>query len=570
MRVRHRLFVPPRWLLRYRAKWLKYDLIAGVTLAAYAIPVSLAYAALAGLPPQVGLYCYLVGGLGYLLLGSSRHLAIGPTSAISLVVGVTLGRLAQDDPNRLMQLAGVTSLMVAGACILAWLLRLSVMVNFISESILVGFKAGAAVAIAATQLPKFFGVPGGGDSFFARVWQLWLQLGETNSVVVAVGLSAILLLLLGERLLPGRPVALAVVALSLVAVPFLGLTYYGVAVVGDLPSGLPAFELKRLDPTGLDTDTLRELLRLGGACFLLAYIESTSTARTFALRYRYFLDARQELLGLGAANLLTAVFQGYPSAGGLSQSAVNERAGARSPLALLFASFSIALVLLYLTGLLHNLPQAILAAIVLVALKGLVDIEEMRHLWRISRIDFYAALVAFLGVLTLGILDGVILALIASLLMLLKRSATPHVAFLGRIPGTSRFSDLARHPENISLPEVITFRVEAPILYFNADHVLRVVLDRVHGAPTPIKVVICDLSTSPYVDVAGARMLKRLHEELSATEVVLRFVEAHAAVRDMLRAEGLEELVGPISRRASLTDMLGKLGYKQLLQDPAG
>ena len=559
MNARWQTFFPPaQWLAGYQSKWLGPDLIAGFTLAAYAIPVSLAYATLAGVPPQMGIYCYLVGGLGYALFGSSRQLAIGPTSAISLAFGITLAPLAGGDADRLLSLAALTTVLVAGLFVLAWLLRLSVIVNFISESILTGFKAGAALAIMVTQLPPLFGVPGGGGDFFQRLVVIARQLGHTNLVVFAVGLAAIVLLILGDKWFPGRPVALAVVIISLLAAPLLGLSQYGVFVVGRLPAGLPAFVPGGFGLHGLDLNTWRQLLNLAFACFLLSYMESISAARTFALKHRYEVDARQELLGLGAANLLAGLFQGYPSAGGLSQSAVNEKAGARTPLALVFASLTLALVLLFLTGLFGNLPNTVLAAVVLVAVLGLINPREFIHLFRVSRPDFIAAMVALVGVLLLGILNGVIFAVVASLLMLLMRTSTPHVAYLGRISGTNRFSDLARHPDNEPVPGVLIFRVEADLLYFNVEPILRDVLQRVRNAGPDLRLVICDLSNSAYVDLAGARMLARLSDELKAQGVRLRIVEAHATERDILRAEGLEHLVGHIDRQTSLTDALAE------------
>jgi len=546
-------FPPAQWLPSYQAKWLGADAVAGFTLAAYAIPVSLAYAALAGLPPETGLYTYLLGGLGYALFGSSRHLAIGPTSAMSLIVGVTLAQLAGDDADRYLTMATLGTFLVALLFVLAWLLRLSVIVNFISESILVGFKAGAAFSIAVTQLPKLLGVKGGGDDFFSRLWALGQQLGDTNLVVLTVGLVAIALLVLGDKFLPGRPVALGVVILSLVAVPVFGLSQYGVKVVGELPGGLPSLANLHFQLRGLDAETRRGLISLAFACFLLSYIESISAARTFALKHRYDVDARQELLGLGAANLAAGLFQGYPAAGGLSQSAVNEKAGARTPLSLMFASIALALVLLFLTRFFSNLPGAVLAAVVLVAVKGLIKIPELRRLARVNRMDFIAAMVALVGVLVFGILDGVIIAVIASLLMLLIRVSAPHVAILGRIPGTNRFSDRDRSPDNELVPGLLIFRVEAALVYFNVDHVLRNVLQQVRTA-TGLRRVICDLSNSTYVDVAGAGMLTRLHDELKTLGIELRIVEAHAKQRDILRAEGLDKLVGPIHHRVSLAD----------------
>jgi sulfate permease, SulP family len=296
-------------------------------------------------------------------------------------------------------------------------------------------------------------------------------------------------------------------------------------------------------------------VRLACACFLLSYIESVSAARTFALKHHYDISARQELLGLGAASLLAGLFPGYPIAGGLSPTAVNERGGARTPLSLVFASAAICCVLLMLTGLFRTLPDAVLAAVVLVAVKGLIDLRELGHLWRVSRLDFAAAAVALAGVLLMGVLDGVVIAVIASLVMLLARVSRPHVAFLGRIPGTSRFSDLARHPDNEGIPGLLAFRVQSSLLYFNADHVLEVVRQRASATPG-LRRVVCDLSNVPYVDIAGVRMLRRLHEELAAAQVDFKMVEAHGPVRDALRAERLDERVGVITRYISLADAI--------------
>jgi high affinity sulfate transporter 1 len=527
------------------------DLVAGITLAAYGVPVSLAYATLAGLPPQVGVYGYLLGGLGYVLLGSSRHLAIGPTSAISLLVGASVTTMAGGDPVLYAQIATLTGFVVALLCLLAWLLNLSTLTNFISETILLGFKAGAAISIAATQLPGLLGVPGGGSHFFERLYTISLQLGDANLAVMVVGFSALLLLALGERFLPGRPVALFVVILSIVVAWTFDLSRFGVVTVGQLPAGLPSLGLPMLRPSEVDG-----VIPLAAACLLLSYIESISAARAFAAKYNYPLNVRQELLGLGAANLAVALGHGYPVAGGLSQSAVNEKAGAKTPLALLFASVTLALSLLFLTSLLRDLPKAVLAAIVLMAVTGLINIRELQRVWRISRLEFQVAMIALVGVLLLGILKGVLLAAAASILLLLRQVASPHVAFLGRIPGTRRYSDLERHPSNERIPGVVAFRTEAVLLYFNVDNILRDVLTRVRQEGPDVRLVVCDLSTSPYVDLAGAGMLLKLQIELLKRGIRFGIAEAHAAVRELLRAEGLEEKFGPINRFTSVADLI--------------
>jgi high affinity sulfate transporter 1 len=553
VRDRSRFFPPAEWLPAYRAADLPHDALAGVTLAAYAIPVSLAYATLAGLPPERGLYGYLIGGLAYALFGTSRQLAIGPTSAISMLVGTTVAGIALGDPARWAAIAGLAALVLGAISILAWLFRLSALVSFISETILLGFKAGAALTIAMTQLPKLFGVKGGGEHFFERIWTLAQQLGGTNLAVLGFGLAAIALLALGEKLLPGRPVALLVVAASIAILSATGLAQRGFSVVGGLPSGLPQLALPALSPREVDG-----IVPLAFACFLLAYIESVSAARTLAEKNGYPVDARQELLALGAANIGVAFGQGFPVAGGLSQSSVNDRAGARTPLALVFASAAIA-ICLFFTGLVRNLPSVVLAAIVLVAVSGLVDVPALRRLRRSSRFEFWIAMAAFAGVLLLGILRGVVLASLLSLLLLIARAARPHVAPLGRIPGTRRYSDLERHPDNQPIPGALLFRVEAGILYFNVDHVRDCIWRMVHATAPPPRFVVGDLSTSPYVDVSGARMLARLHAELAREGIELRLVEAHGAARDLLRAEGLEQLVGDLSRRRSLDEAVSSI-----------
>jgi high affinity sulfate transporter 1 len=545
------VFPPAQWLAAYRPQWLAHDAIAGVTLAAYGIPVSLAYASLAGLPPQYGIYCYLVGGLFYALFGSSRQLAIGPTSAISLLVGVTVANMADGDPTRWVSIAALTALLVGGMCVLAWLLRLSSLVNFISETILLGFKAGAALTIALTQLPKLFGVKGGGENFFERVVVLAGQIPDTNLAVLAFGLAAIAVLLLGEKFLPGRPVALFVVVISIILLSVTQLSGLGFKVVGAIPQGLPEFRLP-----GLRVRDVDGVIPLAFACLLLSYVESVSAARALAQANGYEIDARQELLGLGAANLAAGLFHAYPVAGGLSQSSVNDKAGAKTPLALVFASVTIGLCLMYLTGLLSNLPNVVLAAIVLVAVKGLIDIRELRHVWRVSRYEFCVAMVAFAAVLLLGILKGVMVAVLVSMLLLIRRAAHPHVAFLGRIAGTRIYSDIERHPDNEPVPGVLVCRVEASLLYFNVEHVRAAVWQKIRSTTGPVRLVIWDLSTSPVVDLAGARMLATLHEALQAEGIGLQLVAAHAEVRDILRAEGLEDRVGHLGRRVSVADAI--------------
>jgi len=546
------LFPPATWLTQYHRAWLRSDAIAGITLAAYAIPVSLAYATLAGLPPQIGIYGYMLGGIGYALLGSSRQLAIGPTSAISLMIAASVGRLAGGDAARYAEIASLAACAVALLCLIAWLFKLSVLVRLVSDSILVGFKAGAGLTIIMSQLPSLFGVAGGGHNFFDRAIKLAGQLGGINWLVLAIGAIALLSLLVGERWLRGKPVGLTIMALSIMLATLLGFPSLGVPVTGKIPEGLPALGLPSFGL--LEPD---ELFPLAAGCVLLAYIEGVSAARSFAAKHGYALDVRQEFLGLGAANLVTAFGHGYPVAGGLSQSAVNDNAGARTPLALMICSVTLALCLLFFTGALTNLPKAVLAAIVFAAVYRLVDIRALLRMWQVSRIDFYAAAIALVSVLLLGILQGVLLAAIASIVLLLARASRPNVAFLGQLPGTGRYSDDARHEGVEPLVGIIAFRPEASLLYINAETILDTVSDALLKA-ADIKLVVCDLSASPYIDLAGARMLHDLHDKLASAHIAFCIVGAHAQLRDLLRAEGLAEKTDSAAWLRSVDSVLGE------------
>jgi len=328
----------------------------------------------------------------------------------------------------------------------------------------------------------------------------------------------------------------------------------GVPVTGKIPDGLPTLAI----PTfGLVEP--EELFPIAAGCLLLAYIEGVSAARSFAVGHDYPLDVRQELLGLGAANLAVAFGHGYPVAGGLSQSAVNDTAGARTPLALLICSGMLALCLVFFTDLVTNLPKAVLAAIVFAAVYRLVDFRTLLHMRKVSRIDFYAALIALVSVLLLGILQGVLLAAGASIVLLLARASRPNVAFLGRLPGSGRYSDSARHEGVEPLVGVIAFRPEASLLYINVETILQAVLETLDRS-SGISMVVCDLSASPYIDLAGAGMLHDLHDELASRHVVFRIVGAHAQLRDLLKAEGLAEKTDSVQWLSSLDSLLGDKG----------
>jgi SulP family sulfate permease len=536
------------WLPSYRLGWLRADVIAGITLASYLLPAALGDASLARLPAEAGLYACMFGGLVFWLFCSSRHTTITVTSAISLLIGSTLGTISGGDPTRFAALAAGTAILVASIAIVVWLFKAGSIINFVSESVMIGFKCGVAVYLISTQLPKLLGVHGAHGTFWQNRGTFVSQLPDTNLPSLVVGGTALAVLILGKTFLKNIPVALLVVVGGIVASRVLGLDARGVNLLGEVPQGLPAVGIPRVHWADLQS-----LLPLAVACFLLAAVETAAIGRTFAARYGRRLDPNQEMLALGASNLVAGLGQGYPISGGMSQSLVNESGGARTPLSGAVASGAILAVVLFFSRLLSGLPQPVLAAIVLVAVVGLFNVSALKHLWRSDRREFAIAMVAMAGVLTQGLLRGVMIGAIISLVLLIRRAAIPPVALLGRIPGTSRFSDCERHRGNETVPGVIIVRPGASMIYFNSEHVRDRIMDRVR-AEKGAKLLVLDLSEVSFMDVHAAEMLAGLTKKLESKGIRVDAVEAHAEVRERLRAEGLDEQLGGIDRFKTVAD----------------
>jgi high affinity sulfate transporter 1 len=538
-----------QWLPAYQSKWLRADVIAGVTLAAYLMPAGLADASLANLPPEAGLYACLFSGLVFWLFCSSRHTAITVTSAISVLVGASLGDLAGGDASRFWALASCTALLVGVLAFIAWLAKAGVIVNFISESVLVGFKCGIALFIASTQLPKLFGFKGSHGDFWERSGYFLSHLGETNPASLLLGISALIVLLLGKRFLKNKPVALFVVIAGIIVASTMDLGTLGVKVLGEVPQGLPPFGLP-----AVHWSDLNDLLPLALGCFLLGTVETAALGRMFAVKHGYRFDPNQELLGIAGANVMAGLGHGFPVSGGMSQSLVNESGGARTPLSGFIAALLMLLIVLFLSAALRNLPQPVLAAIVLMAVTGLFKLSALKHLWRADRAEFVVAIAALVGVLGSGLLRGVMIGAVISLVQLLRTASRPHVALLGRIPGSRRFSDRQRHPDNELIPGVLIFRPESGLVYFNVDHVCRTILDRVNAESTLPKLLVLDLSAAPRVDLQSAHSLGNLSKEVTAKGIAFQAVEARSSVRDRLRIEGVDSRMGGINRFKSVAD----------------
>ena len=531
----------PDWLRNYDPRWLRPDLVAGLTLAAYLLPAGIGDASLAGLAPEAGLYACLFSGLVFWLLCSSRHTVITVTSALSLLIGSSVADLSAGDPTRHAALAASTTLMMASIALVAWLFRAGQAVSFFSETVLVGFKAGLALYLASSQLPKLFGFKGGHGDFWEKTAHFFGHLGETHEMALLVGGAALVMLIAGKLWLKNRPVAFFVVVGGIVAARMLDLETRGVALLGEVPQGLP---MPGLPP--VSRADLNQLLPVALASFVLAAVESSAIGRMFAQKHGYRFDANRELLAIGAGNIAAGLGRGFPVSGGMSQSLVNESAGARTPLSGLVAALFTLMVVLFASGLLRNLPQPVLAAIVLAAVMSLFSISALRHIWHFSRAEFFVAIAALLGVLGSGPVNGVLLGAAISIVLLLRQAARPRVVELVRVPGTAIFADRAHYPNEPQVSGVFVARCESSLLYFNVEFVRDRLLELLAARPDAVRLVVLYLGATPKVDLAGAELIADLHKTFTARGIAFKLADAHGEVRAALRRIGFEREYGPL------------------------
>jgi high affinity sulfate transporter 1 len=543
---------PPQWVTDYTAPRLRLDIVAGLSLAAFAIPESLAYASLAELPPIAGLYCYLVAGVAYALFGTSRQLAVGPTSALAIAVAAGIAAMGGGDATRAAALGAGIALLVGLISLGGRYVGLANAAYFLSDTVVTGFKTGAAIYIASTQMPKLLGIESARGSFFDRVMHIVNSLPATHLPSFAVGAGAVALFLLLERMLPGRPTTLLVVGAFIVAARFLGLETLGIHVVGALPTGLPSIGLP-----AVQLSDLTDLIPTALACFLLAYGESISVARSFAQKYGYEIDPDRELTAMGGANVATGLAQGFPVAGGMSQTAINDMGGATSPASLIVTSGAVALTLLYFAGLFQDMPEPVLGAIVLMAAKHLVKMEELKALRAASRVEFRIALIALIGVLALGLLNGLLLAALGSLIVLVARAARPTVVVLGRDP-TGRFVNRERLDAVEDIPGTLILRSAGAWVYFNGEHIRRRILELARDAPVPVRVLILDFSMVPMIDLNACASLRALASAVRGRGVALCLAELRDDVAEQLRSAGMEADLGQIVAHRTISDCLSR------------
>jgi SulP family sulfate permease len=528
------------WTRSYRREWLRDDLVSGVVVGMIMIPVAMAYAQMAGVPPQAGLYSAIVGMAAYSLLATSRHLKITTSSTMSIMSLAVVAPLAAGDSATLLLLSSALAITVGVLLLALSLTKLGFISDFLAKSVMTGYIFGVACLIAISQLPKMFGVPGGSGTFFEQVRDFVSELAETNPYALALGLGAIILILVIRRFWPLVPGALVALILGTVITSVGDLSsLHGVSVVGTIPSGMPAPAIPHI---GLST--LAFLISGAAGMVLLATGETLGTGRSFAAKYHYEVDADQELFAMGAANIASGLFKGITIDMSLSSTASGETAGERTQISTLVSAGLILLVVVLLSPLLRNVPSAVLGAIVLSSIFGLFNIAEFRRYYRQRKTDFYLAATALLGVLASDVMTGMVIAVILSLVMLLYRASRPYIAVLGREPANPHeYTDISRGGDAVPVAALAILRLDAPLYFFNAN-VARTQILAQTGTDPPPRVILIDLGATADLDIGTSDMLWTLVSDLRDAGITLQLAEVVGSVRDRMRLTGLLEHIG--------------------------
>ena len=557
------------WLPSYERAWLRADIMAGLAVWAMTVPQALAYAGIAGVPPVYGLYTVPLAMVAYAFFGTSRTLSVGPESAIAIISAVSVGALAVGKPSEFLALTGLLTLVVGVLFLLFGLLRLGWAASFLSQPVLKGFTQGIALIVIIGQVPKLFGTEAAVaqllknmhnlpnligleidyTGFFLQTWAVLATLGEANLPTTAVGLGALSLLFAFRRFWPLAPSALIAVILSVLAVSLLSLAALGVGVIGEVKTGMVSLAMP-----AVSMDKVAALLPGALAIVLLGYSVSLSVAAVGAQATGEEINPNQELVGLGVANLGAALSSGFVVCGSLSRGVVIRRAGGRSQVVSLINAGLVFLTLLFVLPLFFKLPNATLSAIVIQAMFGLLDFAYLRQLFRIDRGEFAYAMVALFGVLVLGILEGVALGVILALAVLIRRVSRPATAVLGHLPGTKSYRDITIYPEAETLPGLLIFRFDAPIIFVNAsyfaDQVRRLIADTV----SPVREVLIPAQQINQLDSTGADQLARLQTELKAKGITISFAEVKSSLQRTMRQTGIEENIGTNNFFESIED----------------
>lgn len=523
----------------YRAPTLGRDALAGLTVAALAIPAAMGFAEVAGLPPVAGLYALLLPVVAYALLGTSRQLVVGPEGTSAALVATGLAPLVNGDPAKYLALAGMLALLVGGGFLAARLVRLGWVADYLSRAALVGFVHGIAVILICGQLGKLTGVSIDADKPIGQVVDLLANLGDVSVATLATGAVSLVVLFGLRAVSPKAPGPLVVVIGAIVVSAVFGLADHGVATIGSIPRGLPSLGIPRVRLV----DALRLVPTALGIVFA-TYSNTILTARSFAGRHGQHVNANQELLALGVANLGAGVSQSFPIGNSNSRTAVNEQMGVRTQVAGLVAAAAVALVLLFLTGPMSDLPAAVLGAVIVYAAVGLVTPQDWRALRDVSHGDVVIAAAALAGVVVVGVLEGIVVAVVLSVVDVVRRSARPHDAVLGWVPRMGRYANVSLHPGAQVVPGVLIYRLDDRLFFANASYVKARIREAIAGAPSPVTWFVFDAEGLTGIDSTGAEAFESIVENLTRQDISFAVARLKAPVRLHFDGAGLTEAIG--------------------------
>lgn len=528
------------WIKNYSASHFKGDLNAGITVGIMLIPQGMAYAVLAGLPPIYGLYASIVPLILYAIFGTSRQLAVGPVAIVSLLVIAGVGEIAEVGSDRFIQLAIMTAFGVGIFQFLMGLFRMGFLVNFLSHPVLSGFTSAAALIIGASQLNNLLGIDLPRTNYVHEIVMDTIdKAASIDPFTSAIGIGSIGVIILIRKWNRAFPSALAVVVLGTLVTAALGLDQKGVAIVGEIPQGLPSLEV-----FSFNLGDFEQLLPTILVISLVGYMESIAVAKAIANKHGYKVDPNQELIGLGIANIGGAFFQSYPTTGGFSRTAVNDQAGSKTGMASIISAVIIALTVLLLTPLFYYLPMTVLAAIIIVAVAGLFDVREMKELWKTDRRDFAMLGVTFLATLALGIEEGIGVGVVLSLIMVIYSSAKPHGTELGRLGNTRNFRNVTRYPEAKTEEEILIYRFDSQLYFANITHFRDELDELMKARGNELKLLVLDASAINSIDSTGIHTLKELIEDLNEKNIKFFIAGAIGPVRDRLKTSGIVNLMG--------------------------
>lgn len=534
------MFAPGLSDLRgYQRRWLRADVIAGVTVAAYVVPQAMAYAQLAGLPAVTGLWAVLGPLAVYAVLGSSRLLSVGPESTTALMTATTVGAVAGGDPKRYVVLASALALMVGAICLLAWLVRLGFLADLLSRPVLIGYLAGIAVIMIAGQAGRMTGSAVSGDGPVAQLISAVRRVGSWHPATVAISVAVLSLLLVTSRWAARIPAPLLVMVLAATVTALAGLGHHGVVLIGSVPSGLPT-------PTwpAIDAGDLGALVLPALGVALVGYTDTVLTGRAFAGQRHERVDADSELLALGVANLTAGSLQGFPISSSGSRTAVAAAAGAKSQVYSLVALMMVIVTLLVAGPLLSTFPAAALGALVVYAALRLVELGEFRRIARFRRSELILALATCVGVVALGVLYGVLVAVALSVLDLFRRVARPHAGILGIAPGVPGMHDLDDYPQARPVPGLVVYRYDSPLFFANAEDFRRRALAAVDNSPEPVRWLLLNAEANVEIDITAIDALEALREELAGRGIVLALARVKQELREDLAASGFLDRLG--------------------------